>query len=178
MKKNVLIFGSIAGLILTGMMIWTSVVCYNNPESFKGNDIVGYASMILVFSLIFVGVKNYRDKYNNGVISFGKAFKTGMYISLIAATMYTLVWVIEYYLFIPDFFDKYTAHVLWEAREDGATAAELTEKTKEMANFKNLYKNPLLMVVITYSEVLPIGLIVALIAALILKRKQPKTAIS
>lgn len=178
MKKNVLIFGLMAGLLLTGMMIYTSILCYNNPEQFKGNDVVGYAAMILVFSLIFVGVKNYRDKYSNGTVTFGRAFKVGFLIALIAATMYTVVWTIEYYLFVPDFMEKYTAHVLWVAKEEGATAAELAQKAGEMAKYGELYKNPLGMILITYSEVLPLGAVIALIAALILKRKQPRTAVS
>jgi ethanolamine transporter EutH len=178
MKKNVLVFGLTSGLLLTAMMIYTTITCYSNPENFQSNDVVGYAAMILIFSLIFVGVKNYRDKYSNGVVTFGKAFRIGLYISLIAATMYTVVWLFEYYLFVPDFMDKYSAHVLQKARAGGASAAELTKKADEMATFKNLYRNPLAVVAVTYLEVLPIGVIVALISALILKRKQPRTAVS
>lgn len=174
MKKNVLVFGLIAGLILTAFLIYSTVMCYSNPE-FKTNDVVGYAGFILTFSLIFVGIKNYRDKYNGGVVSFGRAFKIGLLIALIASSMYTVIWVFEYYLFIPDFMDKYTAHVLWKAKEGGATEAELAKKTAEMAQFSEWYKNLLLMIIITYMEVLPIGALVALIAALILKRKTPKT---
>lgn len=177
MKKNVLIFGSIAGLLLTAMMIFSTVMCYTNPE-FEGNDTVGYVSMILIFSLIFVGIKNYRDKYSNGVITFGKAFKTGFLIALVASTMYTVVWLVDYYVFIPDFMDKYTANVLRQAQEKGATAAELTSKAAEMAKFKEMYKNPLLVVVITYLEVLPLGTLIALISAWILRRKQPRPAVA
>lgn len=52
------------------------------------------------------------------------------------------------------------------------TPEDLPAKTKEMANFKEMYKNPLFVILITYSEVLPIGLVVALVSALILKKKQ------
>src|SRR5687767_1803822 len=109
MKKNILIFGLISGLIITAMMVGATVSCYNNPD-FKGNEVIGYAGMLIAFAFIFVGIKNYRDKYNQGVISFGKAFKIGFYIALIASTLYVLAWLIEYYLFMPDFMDKYTAH--------------------------------------------------------------------
>ena len=173
MKRNIWIFGSIAGAILVAFLIYATATCYANPEKFESNDVVGYIGFILIFSLIFVGVKNYRDKYSNGLVSFGRAFKIGAFIALIASSMYTLAWIIDYYLFIPDFLDQYTKHVLWDAKQDGATAAELAKKTEEMADFKEMYKNPLLVVIITYMEVLPIGLIVALIAALILKKKRP-----
>lgn len=147
-------------------------MCYNNPERFESNEVVGYAAFILIFSLIFVGIKNYRDKYNNGVVTFGRAFKIGFFIALIASTMYTVVWLFEYYLFIPDFMDKFSEHVLWDARQKGATAEELSKKTAEIARYKEWYKNPFLIVVMTYIEVLPIGTLVALISALILKRKK------
>ncbi len=177
MKKNVLIFGSIAGLLLTAMMIFSTVMCYTNPE-FEGNETVGYLSMILIFSLIFVGIKNYRDKYNNGVISFGKAFKTGFLIALVASTMYTVVWLVDYYVFIPDFLDKYIANMLRQAQQKGATAAEMASKTAEMNKFREMYKNPLLVIVITYLEVLPLGALIALISAWILRRKQPRPAVA
>lgn len=127
--------------------------------------------MILAFSLIFIGIRNYRNKYNNGVITFGKAFKRGLFITLIASTMYVVVWLIDYYLFIPDFMDKYTAHVLRQSQADGASQQELQKKAAEMAKFKEMYKNPLIVILLTYAEVMPIGLVITLISAAILKRR-------
>ena len=174
MKKNVLVFGSISGLILLIVMVTSTIQCYNN-EDFKGNMWLGYSSMLVAFSFIFVGIKNVRDKYSGGFISFGKAFKVGFYIALIASSAYVVVWLIEYYMFIPDFMDKYIAHVLREAARDGATAAELKSKKDEMTMYVSMYNTPLGVVVLTYLEVLPIGLIISLIAAAILRRT-PKQA--
>ncbi len=170
MKKNVLVFGLISGFIISAMMVISIAICYAR-QNFEGNMVLGYAAMLLAFSLIFIGVRNFRNKYNNGVISFGKAFKIGLYIALIASTMYVLVWLVDYYLFIPDFMDKYTAHVLRQAQSEGASAQEMQQKTAEMAKYKEMYKSPLGVILFTYLEILPIGLIVALISALILKRK-------
>jgi hypothetical protein len=175
MKKNVLVFGLIAGLIITGMMIYSAALCCANPEA-KSNAVLGYASMIIAFSFIFIGIRNFRDKYNGGVISFGKAFQVGLFITLVASTIYVLVWLVDYYLFIPDFMDKYTQHVLHEARTGGATQLQLDEKAAEMADFKQLYKNPLFVILISYAEVLPVGLVVSLIGALILKKGNKKDA--
>jgi ethanolamine transporter EutH len=170
MKRNVIVFGIILGLILTGNMVYMCLRCYNNPY-FKSNDIIGYAAMIAVFALMFVGIKNYRDKYLDGFISFGKAFKTGFLMALLASTMYVVGGLILIYQFIPDFIDKYIEHVMYMAREKGASTAELEKKAADMANFKEMYKNPLFVIFVSYMEVLPIGTIVALISALILKRK-------
>jgi len=174
MKKNVLIFGTIAGLILLIVLLTSTIACYNS-DNFNGNMWLGYGSMLVAFSLIFVGIKNVRDKVNNGFITFGGAFKVGLYIALIASTVYVITWLFEYYLIMPDFMDKYIAHVLREAAKDGATAAELKSQKDDMAMYVNMYKNPFGVVVLTYLEVLPIGIVIALIAALILKRK-PKLA--
>lgn len=171
MKKNIFTFGLILGTILCIHLIYVVDLCYTNPD-FEGNDLVGYAGMIIVFSLIFFGVRNYRNKQLNGYISFGKAFKTGALIALTGSTMYVVFWLIYYYLAVPDFLDIYVSKVLKQAVDSGISTSELRTMTADMAEFKELYKNPLFIVITTYIEVLPIGLIVALISALILKRKK------
>lgn len=170
MKKIVLSFGLIAGAIVTAMMIVATTMMYSNPD-FKGNDLVGYTTMLIAFAFIFVGVKSYRDKYNGGLISFAKAFKLGLYITLVASTIYVAVWLVEYYLFVPDFMDVYTKCAMKRAAESGATPAQLQEQAQSMARYAEWYKNPLFVILLTYSEIVPVGLVVALISALILKRK-------
>jgi hypothetical protein len=166
MKKNVLVFGSIIGLVFCANIGFMIYWMYHNPD-LKGSDIVGYAIMVVVFSLIYIGVRNYRNKELDGYISFGKAFKTGALIALIGSAIYVAAWLFSYYLFVPDFMDVYSEYAL-----KNCTPEELPAKTKEMADFKELYKNPLFVILITFSEVLPIGLVVALVSALILKRKR------
>jgi hypothetical protein len=170
MQKSVLSFGLIAGAIITAMMVVATSMLYTNPD-FKGNDLIGYTTMLIAFAFIFVGVKNYRDKYNSGLISFGKAFKVGLYITLVASTIYVAVWLIEYYFFVPDFMERFTECTMKRATESGATASQLEEQARSMARYSEWYKNPLFVILLTYSEVVPIGLIVALISALILKKK-------
>lgn len=170
MKRNVLIFGLILGTILAVHMVYMVTLVCNNPD-FESNDVVGYAAMVVVFSLTFFGIRNYRNKQLSGVISVGRAFKTGALIALIGSTMYVVVWLFYYYLFVPDFLDKYSLHVLNEATRNGATASELAAKTQEMEQFKEMYKSPLFVILISYAEVLPIGLVVAFVSSLILRRK-------
>jgi len=174
MKKIVIVFGLIAGVIVSGLMLINMI---NHDKNYQGSMIVGYASMLIAFSFIFVGVKSFRDKHNDGTISFGKAFKIGLFIALIASTMYVVVWMFYYYLFIPDFMDKYAAKMLFDAKQNGATSAELAATKSEMAGYKEMYKNPVYVVLLTYSEILPLGLLVSLISALILKKKQKELVI-
>ena len=52
----------------------------------------GYLVMLVALSLIFVGVKRYRDSQCGGVINFGPAFVLGLAIAAVAALVYALVW--------------------------------------------------------------------------------------
>lgn len=170
MKKIVIVNGLIAGAIVAAMFLITMGL-YHNNGNFEGGMLIGYASMLLAFSLIFVAIIRFRDKYNNGVISFGKAFRIGLYITLIASTIYVVTWLIDYYVFIPDFADKYAASMMDKIKNSGASAAEIAKQAKEMDSFKEMYKNPVMVVLFTYLEILPVGLLLTLIASFILKRK-------
>ena len=170
MKKNILIYGLISGLVVSALMAVNLSMCIKSGD-FDSSIVVGYASMLIAFSMIFVGVKNYRDKYNGGVISFGKAFKVGFLITLIASTMYVIIWLIEEHFFFPDFMEKYTAHEMSRLQSGGLSATELASKTKELEQGKEMYNNPVWKILFTYAEILPLGLVVSLISAVILKRK-------
>ncbi len=170
MKKTIITFGLIAGAIVTAMMVYGTYSSYNNPD-FESSMVIGYAGMLVAFTFVFIGIKNFRDKQHGGVITFGTAFKIGALISLIASTCYVGVWLIEYYCFIPDFMEKYTASMLKQAQESGMTGVELAAEKEKMLSYTDWYKNPLLVILMTYMEILPIGLVIALISALILKKK-------
>ena len=173
MKKNIIVYGLIAGIVVSVLML-SSVNYLSHCEGNVDYDtsmLIGYASMLIAFSLVFVGIRNYRDKYNGGVISFGKAFKIGIVMVLIASTIYVVAWLIDYFFFIPDFMEKYSAHTLDELKAGGASQIEIDKQAKEMANFAKMYKNPFFNAMMTYVEILPVGLIVTLISSLILKRK-------
>lgn len=169
MRKTIVVCGLIAGVIVSLFMISSTARCYASGN-FDSSIVVGYASMLLAFSLIFVGIKNYRDKFNNGAVSFGKAFKIGLNITLIASTVYVIVWLADYYLFFPDFMDKYAAHVLQELKADGVSGAEYQKEVAKMDEYKEMYKSPLMIILFTYLEILPVGLVVSLLTAAFLKR--------
>lgn len=170
MKKVVIVNGIIAGFIVSTLMV-LSTMYYKRTGEFENGMIYGYASMVLAFIFIFVGVKTYRDKYNGGVISFGKAFKIGLLIALIGSSLYVITWLIEYFYFFTDFTELYAANALAKAKAAGASAAELARQSAEMEQFGKMYKNPFFNALITYTEILPVGLLVSLISAFFLKKK-------
>jgi hypothetical protein len=173
MKKIVIICGSIAGLIVTSMMLASISGCIagSDFEGGIGSMLLGYSSMVVAFSLIFVGVKNYRDKHNSGIITFGKSLKIGLLITLVASTIYVIVWQIDYYFFIPDFYEKYSAHIIRDMKVHGATQIQIQQQMAVNKSNGEMYRNPLFNAMYTYIEILPVGIIMSLLAALILKRK-------
>lgn len=174
MKKIILTYGLIAGAIVAAFMVYGTYKM--NQADFEPSMILGYTGMLIAYVFVFLGIKNFRDNHNEGIITFGKAFKIGMLISLIAATIYVGVWLVEYYCFFPDFMDKYATVMEKNWQKEGLSVLEIKAKTEEMNMYKELYKNPIWVILITYSEILlPIGVLVPIISALILKR-QVKTA--
>ena len=173
MKKIIIICGSIAGLIVTSIMLASISGCITGSdfEGGIGSMLLGYSSMVIAFSMIFVGIKNYRDKHNSGIITFGKSLKIGLLITLVASTIYVIVWQIDYYFFIPDFYEKYAAHIIRGMKADGATQAQIQQQMAANKSNGEMYRNPLFNAMFTYLEILPVGIIMSLLAALILKRK-------
>lgn len=170
MKKMIWVYGVLAGLICIGWAIGFFMM--GKMEDFDKGMYYGYASMIIAFSMIFVAVKSFRDKHNAGVITFGKAFKIGLYITLIASTVYVVVWLFYFYNFNPDFMDKYMEFSLNKMKADNKSAEELAKFSNDFNKMKEWYKNPLFNAMITYTEILPVGLLISLICAAIFKKKQ------
>ncbi len=75
---------------------------------------------------------------------------------------------------MPDFMDKYAAHLLQAAKDSGVSQAVMDRKAAEINGIKEMYKNPLFVVLFTYAEVLPVGLVISIISALILRRSRSR----
>lgn len=174
MKKIIITYGAISGALVTAMMVYSSYMMSTSSD-FKPSEIFGYTTMVVAFAFIFVGVKQFRDKHNGGIISFKQAFKIGFFIALIASVMYTIVWLFEYHFIFPDFMEKYIAFVMKEAKQSGLSEADLQTKLHKMNSMKEWYKNPILMILMTLMEILPMGILFALVSAVIFKRNTPKT---
>jgi hypothetical protein len=170
MKKNVLVYGCLSGSIFVVFMLLLGR--YHSSFDSKRGMIYGYATMILAFSFVFAGVKNYRDKYAGGNISFGKAFKTAILISLVSSCFYVASWLVVNKTMLPNFAEDYANAYIKSTVASGASAEKIAKTTKEMEDFKTMYKNPVYVVLMTFLEVLPIGVLISLIAALVLKRRK------
>jgi hypothetical protein len=169
MRKTILTFGLISGAISSLMMVATVPIA--DRIGIDQGVFLGYTSIVLSFLLVFFGIRSYRDNIGNGQITFLKAFAVGISITLISCICYVVTWEVLYYNFLPDFWDKYGAHLVEKLRASGASPAAVQAKLQEVAKYKELYKNPLLNAALTFIEPFPIGLGITLISALVLRRK-------
>jgi hypothetical protein len=169
MKKTVLTFGLISGAIMMLLMFVT--MAFINRIGFDKGEIVGYTGIVLAFLLIFFGIRSYRENIGGGTVSFGRAFAVGILIALIASVFYVIAWEIIYFNFMHDFVDKYAAHMVEQVRASGASAETIQAKLQEMKKFREMYENPFFNAAITFTEPFPVGLIITLISAAILRKK-------
>jgi len=160
-------YGVIAG-VLTIVMIIASIE--SESEIASTSAWFGYLIMLITLSLVFVGMKRYRDLEQGGVIGFWKALGLGVSIAAVAGLVYVFVW--EVYLAATDhaFMDDYAAHLIEGYRADGLSGEALAAKIEELEQVKAMYGNPLLRAVFSFSEIFPVGLLVSLISAALLRK--------
>lgn len=173
MKRTILTFGLIAGAILSLVMVVSM-----RFEVMIGDNgaVIGYTTMVIAFLMVFVGIRSYRDTVVNGAISFGRAFQVGILITLIASACYVATWEVIYFNFAPDFMEKYASHQIEKARASGATERELDAKRVQMKQFSEMYKNPAVNAAMTFVEPFPVGLVITLVCAGVLRRKRSDPA--
>lgn len=169
MKKTVLTFGLISGFIMIALM--TLTLALSDRIGFGHNLVLGYTILIAGSLLVFFGIRSYRENIGGGQISFGRAFAVGILITLIASVCYVVTWEIIYFKFMPDFADKYAAYMIEKARAAGESAQKIQAIADEMKGMKATLNNPFLNAAFTFLEPFPIGLIVTLISAAILRKK-------
>ncbi len=133
---------------------------------------VGYLIMIVALSMIFVGIKRYRDRELGGVIKFGTAIFLGLGITLVASVIYVAVWEVNLELTDHAFIDQYTESIIAGKQAEGVEGAELEALTAEMATLKQRYANPLFRVPMTFLEIFPVGLLISLLAAAVLRNSR------
>lgn len=175
MKKTVWTFGLLSGAVSSVMMLVTTP--FWDDIGFDRAEIIGYATIIASFLLVFFGIRSYRERMG-GTLSFGRGFTVGLLITLVSCVCYVATWQFVSRQFAPDFAEKYQAHLMERAKARGATQAELDAQAAQLRQFRELYSNPVFNVAITFLEPFPIGLGVSLISAAILRRRKSATALA
>lgn len=166
MLRYILIFGTIAGVIVATVLILGVVL--GGPGGVWGMAF-GYISMLVAMSFVFVGVKRYRDAEKGGVIRFWPAVGLGFLIALLASLFYVLAWEAYTALSGGDWMADYMASTVEARREAGASPEDIAALTAQMESFARQYSNWWFRMPVTLSEILPVGLIVALVSAGLLR---------
>lgn len=163
MKRTILTYGLISGAIIILGMIATIVL------SAKHSLFLGYLIMLVGLSAILLAVKSHRDKVLGGVIKFWPAFLIGLGVAVVAGIAYVAIW--EGYLAITHyrFMDDYTAQMLAAKKAEGLSGAAYDKLAAEMAQMSRNYANPLYRLPMTFAEIFPVGLLVALVSAALLR---------
>lgn len=172
MKKTVLKFGIISGVLASVLMASTLPF----EDKIGHSYLVGYAAIVASFLLVYFGIRSYRNNIGGGKISFGRAFTVGILITLITCLFYVATWEVIFHFCMPDFMVKYSAAVLQKMRAAGATEAAIQAKTVALQASTESYNNPLVRIPMTFMEPFPVGLLITLISAAVLRRKaNPQT---
>jgi hypothetical protein len=169
MLRSILKFGLIAGLVV-GISDFTLFPGLGDSPHMENGMLIGYSVMLVALSMVFIGIKQYRDKDLGGVIRFWPAVGLGVAISAIAGLFYVAAWEASQAITHADFAAVYSNAVLEQAKAKGASVAELAKMSAEMAAFKLQYANPMWRLPMIFTEIFPVGVLVSLVSAALLRK--------
>ncbi len=169
MWHTILKYGLIAGGVVGSILFGTTVAFAGKHPPLAIGMVIGFSSMLLALSAVFVGIKHHRDHQLGGVIRFWPAFGMGLAISFIAGVMYVLAWEAATAVTQMDFAAEYSRLIIDEAKAKGITGAALEKQIAEMKAFAESYKNPFYRMPITFTEIFPVGILVSLVSAGLLR---------
>lgn len=163
MPRIIFVYGPISGLVIIVLSLFVL------PLTHHASVWLGYLIMLVALSSILVGVRQYRDQSLGGVIRFTTALALGLGIALASSLIYMLSW--EVYLAFTHyrFMDDYAAHMLAAKRAAGVTGAAYQHAVAQAEQMKRDYANPLLRLGETFMEIFPVGVLIALVSAVLLR---------
>lgn len=167
MMKIAVTYGVISGtIVILSMMLG---ILSSGGKGFWASEYFGYLIMLIALSMIFIGVKKYRDQELGGVIKFLPALGVGLAIAAIAGVMYVAIWQI--YLTMTDyaFINEYTAGIIEQRKADGVSGAALDTLVAEMEKLKTDYGKFYIRLPMTFLEIFPVGIFISLVSAALLR---------
>jgi hypothetical protein len=170
MLRNILVYGVIGGIIV-------GIPTFSIPWQFANHVpdgmamLIGYASMLIALTTVFLGIKRQRDA-QGGVVRFLPALGMGLAISLVAGIFYVLAWELVLAVTHMDFAGGYAKAVIAQQKAKGVSGAALARTVAQMEDFKRSYANPLYRMPMTFTEILPVGVLVSLVSAGLLRNSR------
>ncbi|HEX8526489.1 DUF4199 domain-containing protein [Allosphingosinicella sp.] len=161
-----LVYGSLAGLIIVAI----SLLAYaSGMVGHSTSPLFGYTVMLLALTMIFVGVKRYRDVELGGVIRFGRALALALGIGLVASIIYAAAFEIYVAVTGFDFTAWYSEVRGKELAESGASQGAIQAELAEIRAFGETYKNPFVRIPFHFLEIGPVVILIALVSAGLLR---------
>jgi len=170
MLKLCLSYGTIAGL-LVGVPLSIFTITGTSDHGSSGM-LIGYLTMLIALSTIFLAIKRYRDKTLGGVIRFWQGLVIGLGISLVAGVFYVAAWEAACAIAHLDFAESYAKAQIARQAAAGASEEQLQRLTAKMDAFRRNYANPLYRLPMTFAEIFPVGVLVSLICAGLLRNRR------
>lgn len=171
MFDTILKYGVIAGLVVGGFMFAT-FLGFGGMPPLKYAMLIGYTTMLIALSAVFVGIKRHRDVDRGGVIGFWPAFGVGLGVSFIASIFYVVAWEALQAMTHMDFAGAYSQAMIESERAKGASAEALAKLGSDMAAFKVQYADPMFRLPMTFVEIFPVGVLVSLVSAGLLRNSR------
>ncbi|HWA04604.1 MAG TPA: DUF4199 domain-containing protein [Rhizomicrobium sp.] len=170
MIRNILTYGTVAGLAV-GIPLSVITIGFGGHNLSYGM-LIGYTLMLIALSAVFLGVKRYRDVDQGGVIGFWKALALGLGISAVAGILYVVSWEVACAVTGMDFANSYAAALIAQKKAAGVSGAALAKFVAEMNEFKVQYANPFYRLPMTFTEIFPVGVLVSLVTAALLRNSR------
>ena len=170
MKNTVLKFGVYSGVVAAALMFMTTF--FVEQIGFDRGVYVGYTGILISMLFVYFGIRSYRDNVLGGRITFARGFNAGILITVISCLFYVGMWLIVYYTLMPDFGDKWGAYIIDTARAKGASPAEIDAAMQQAKDAKAMLENPFINAAVSFTEPFPVGLLVTLISAAVLRRQE------
>lgn len=169
MNKTILKYGLISGAIASALML-ASAAYYNRTSDFRYGEVVGYTGILLSMLFVFLGTRAYRDRQEDGKLTFMKALEVSLLITLISCLCYVVTWMFVYEFIMPDFMEKFADHMVEQMKTSGAGEEQIRQTTAKMEEYKAMYRSPVKRFALTFIEPLPVGLLVSLVSSLVLRK--------
>jgi hypothetical protein len=168
MLRKILGWGLLAGLIIgIPMSTMATSMTIGLPSM-----VVGYLIMLVALSTVFLAIKRHRDIDLGGVIRFWPAFAIGLAISFVASVVYVLAWELTLAVTQMDFAGQYATVLIEQQKAQGMSGEALVKYAAGLERFKADYANPLYRLPMTFTEIFPVGLLVSLLSAALLRNSR------
>jgi len=119
----------------------------------------------------FVRVVDYREVVRGCLIIFVGVIGAGVLMMLVSCACYVAMWEVLVATVEKNFAHDYATSMVKRAQNSGLQGAALEAKLAEVRRFEETYSNPLYRMAMTLLEPLPVGIVLALVTAGVLRRE-------